>query len=205
MNTTLTHLLYLLTLTWYYVQYGLLYPIAHLFNKSFLIYHPNRIFPTNLAPPRNNTIHSFTPTGEMYRHIMTLTSPPPPLRRWLHPQQLQEHLSQERPLPHAIILEGDLSGPPLRQGTIIIQNGHIVYIRQEFGRWPTRDDYITTTAISLVLNNSFRLFLPIRQMDRYGIIDNSPPSLFRNPLPLAHVIQEAHRLHNSVPSSPTEV
>lgn len=205
MHPTLTTLFYSLAIIWYYIKYGLLTPIAYIFNISFLIYHPDLIFPTNIAPPRNTTIHSFTPTGEMHNYIMQHSPPPPPLRQWFHPQQLQNHLSDERPFSHAITLEGEVNGPPLRQGTVIIQNSHVVYIQNELGRWPTRDDYLTTTAISLIFNNSFRLFLPVRQMDRQGLIDYSDPSPFRNPLPLAHIVTRTHQLKDFLPSPSSNV
>ena len=196
MQNTFPSLPYVFTLLWYYLRCGILTPIAYLCNKSFLIHHPNRIFPSVIAPPRNNSIHSLSPTPEMYNYVTTHSSPPPPLRRWMDPQQLTQALSRDPPLHRAIILDGDLSGPPLRQGLLIIQNGNIVYIQEELGRWPSRDNYITTSAVSLSRLNSFRLFLPVHQVDRYGIRDDSPMSPFSNPLPLTLIIQEAERLKN---------
>jgi len=206
MSLTLVTLTYFFSILWYYIRCGVLTPIAYLGNRSFLLHHPNRIFPTTIAPSRNTTIHSLVPTRDMFNYITQHCAlPPPPLRRWRNPSKITTLLPQTPPLRRAIILDGEITGPSLRQGMIFIQNHNIIYIQEEFGRWPTRDDYIVTSAVSLSLNNTFRLFLPVHQVDRYGLLDNSPLSPFNNPLPLTQVIQESRRLKNAIPPPPTEV
>jgi hypothetical protein len=43
----------------YYLLYALLLPIAYLFNRSFLILHPDRVVPTFITPPYNHDIRTF--------------------------------------------------------------------------------------------------------------------------------------------------
>ena len=202
MTNPLTTLHRSLSIFRYYLQYGILITIAYLFNKSFTLHHPDRLFPTNIFSPRNATIHSFIPTNEALQHLHPHLPSPPPERRWLNAPQLLER--QNQPLPRAITLEGNLSGPALRQGMIITQQHHTIYIQEELGRWPTRDDYIATTAYSLTLNIKFRLFIPVHQIDQYGIHDESPLSPFRNPIPLVQIVRDYIRLKPSfqTPLSP---
>jgi len=168
----------------YYVCCATLTIIAYLCNTSFLIHHPNRILPTIVSPPRNRTIYSIRPTARMEDHIHTRSPLSPSYRRWLSPPDLIS-LKHLNPLPpRAITLSGNLSGPLLRQGMIILQRNYIIYLQEEHGRWPSRDDHILTTAFSITQGVTFKLFIPIHYFDRQGILDESPRSLLENSIPL---------------------
>lgn len=176
-------LLHFFAIIWHYLYRGLLIITAYSLNKSFLIYPPNQIFPITISPPWNNTIHSFRPTSKMAEHFhphYPISSP----RRWLTPEKLFPLLPTEDPSAPAIILDGNLSGPPLREGILFRQRHHLVYVDKEFGRWPSRDNFIATYAISIPTNVSFRLFLPVQMMDHCGLYDEAPYSPFRRTIPL---------------------
>jgi hypothetical protein len=189
-----------LLIIWYYLCRGILTAIAYVFNRSFLIHHPSHLFPTNVSPPWNRTIHSFYPSSTMRQYLHPRYPTPLPNRIWLHPHHLPARMIGENPLFRAIILDGKISGPPLRQGMIALQQKHLIYIGEELGRWPSREDYITTYAVSISTNNSFRLFIPIQLVDRYGIHDSSPLSPFSNPIPLNETVQAYYRLKPLFPS-----
>ena len=89
---------------------------------------------------------------------------------------------------------------------LILQQNHLVYIGEEVGRWPSREDYLLTHSISLTTNNSFQLFIPIRQIDRFGIRDDNPLSPFSNPIPLVQIVRDYYRLKpRFYPSLPYKV
>jgi len=70
---------------------------------------------------------------------------------------------------------------------IFLLRDHLVYLHEEHGRWPTRDDYIFTTAISITQNVPFKLFIPMRFIDRQFVFDESHRSLLDYPISLAHL------------------
>ena len=107
------------------------------------------------------------------------------------------------PYTPAIMLEGHLSGPLLCEGMVFLQQNQMIYINKEFGRWPSCDNYITTYAINISTNISFRLFIPIELMDQYGVFDSAPYSMFCRPLTLINTTSRPLRLktsHNSLSS-----
>ena len=106
MNMSITNLSLPLTIIWYHLCYGILTFTAYLLNKSFTLQHPNRMFPSNITPPWNTTIHSFIPTGRTLEHLSTYYPLPPPERRWLNAPQLLERDSKLSALRRAITLEG---------------------------------------------------------------------------------------------------
>lgn len=125
------------------------------------------------------------PTAKMEQYIDTHSKHTPPHRRWLCASDLIHLTHHTRLPPRVITLDGNLVGPLLRQGMVIIQKNHIIYLQEEHGRWPTRDNYLFTTAVSITQNVSFKLFIPIHYLDRHYVFDESHRSLLENPIPLA--------------------
>lgn len=177
-----------LSLLWYYLSYGFLITIAYLCNKSFILLHPNKTLPTNVTSPRNRTIHSYFPEGEV-EEFLDKHYPLPQSRYWISSSKYNERVQGQNLPPYspAIVLDGPLSGPRLRQGAIIIQKHTLLYIQNEWGRCPSRIDYITTEAVNLHSGNIFQLHIPLRLMDRHRLYDESPWSPFNCPLPLNEI------------------
>lgn len=176
---------YPLLIFWYYVRCGFLTIFAYLTNRSFLAYHPKYIFPTIISPPWNHIIHSITPTHAMRKHLNQCYPPIPRLRRWLSPDDLQYRLRNRQFFDRAIILDGTLQGPPLRQGQVILIQNRLIYLQEEHGRWPSNDGHIAVTAINISDDISFILFLPAPLVDRRDLYDASPPSPFYMPILLS--------------------
>ena len=194
-----------LNLVKYYLYYGIIIPIAYLFNQSYLLQHPNRPFPTIISPALNNTIHSFFPNSHIQGQLPHPLPPSPSQRHWSNPQELQQRIMHDPPLTCAIILQGPLSGPPLRQGMIIMQQDSTVYIQEEIGRWPCREDFIATHSVNLQTGTTFRLFIPAHQTYELGIQDDTPRSPFRTPITLTELINHYRAMRSSPPSPPSNV
>jgi hypothetical protein len=179
----------------YYLYHGILTPITFLFNRSYLLRHPERNLPTLIAPARNYSIHSFTPPLDLTKqHALP---DPPPKRHWCHPKDLDKRTPDKPKLESSIVPNGELVGPALRQGMIILQQDCQVYIQEEIGRWPTRDDYLLTLCINLESQHTFRLFIPVSFMDRSAVYDESPRCPLRTPFSLIEAIHYRRSLHPS--------
>lgn len=204
MPATLT-LSHLIRMIWFYSSYGILTIIAYLLNKSFLVLRPGHTFPTVVSPPWNNTIHSLNLTEQMAELIHPRYLHAFPQRRWFAPDRVLHLLPSHEPYSPAIILKGRLSGPPLHEGMILLQQHQVIFIDKEFGRWPTRDNYITTYVISIPTNVSFRLFIPIELMDRCGMYDESPYSPFCRPITFVDTTSRSLRNKSSFNSFESRV
>lgn len=197
-----TSICHLFAIIWYHIRYRIFLLIAFTINRSFIISHPDHVFPSTITPPWNTTIHSLRPTNQMMECIRNHYTPSYQ-RRWLSPDRLLQQIPTPDPYTPAIVLEGCLSGPLLREGMVFLQQNQAIYIDKEFGRWPSRDNYITTYAVNISTNISFRLFIPIELMDRYGVFDSAPYSMFCRPLTLIDSTSRPLRLktsHNSLSS-----
>ena len=161
--------------------------IAYTLNKSFLIQHPYHVYPSRISTPWNQTIHSFIPPPAMQEHLFKYHPPPPQTRHWPKPEEVLNKLSFNSPIARAITLQGNLSGPELHQGVMFLQGSHLIYIQAEHGRWPTRDNFISCTAINIHFDLTFRLFIPVELISRQGIIDESPHSPFTSPIPFVKI------------------
>jgi hypothetical protein len=144
MTTHNATILYFLAIIGYYLRRGTFTPIAFLFNKSFTVNHPDHLFPIIISPSWNHTIHSFYPDIKIKAYIKDKFSLPPTERHWWDSKRFEERLKTEIPIPRAIVLDGNLSGPLLRQGIMFIQDSNIIFIGEEVGRYPRREDYLTT-------------------------------------------------------------
>ena len=188
----------LLTFIGYYLRYFLCTILAVTCNKSFIIRHPARTYPTLISSPWKITIHSFAPQDVM---LTQCHLPFPPLERiWSHPQNLPQRMIGNKKLTQAIILDGLLIGPPLTQGMAVVVEDDIIYIHEELGRWPTREDYVVTHSISIHSGNTFRLFIPTHYLSPYNLRDESTPSPLRSPLTISEAIYfRRTRKHSSFP------
>ena len=68
---------------------------------------------------------------------------------------------------HATVVHGKLSSPLLRQGMFFIQDRSVIFVAEELGHCPTRDDYLVVIAIRFDNNDpqqysTFPLYLPIK-------------------------------------------
>ena len=77
-TNTFTSLLWI-TISWYYIQYATLTIIAHLCRMSFLIHHPNRIFPTIILTQRSYHLLHVSNTGDERSHPPSFIPIPPSL------------------------------------------------------------------------------------------------------------------------------
>ena len=158
----------------YYLFRIFLTPVAFLFSKSFLIHHPNNWFPTVISPPRVTTIHSFPATAALVAHLQEFSLLPPPDRVWSKGYIYAERVRQVVLPLHATVVHGKLSGPLLRQGMFFIQDRSVIFVAEELGHCPTRDDYLVVIAVRFDNNDpqqysTFPLYLPIK------IVEPSPP------------------------------
>ena len=183
--------LHLFALIGYYWQYGAYSILAVIYNRSFLLHHPNRTYPTLVSTPWVHTRHSFTPHSEV---LLQRNLPfPPPQRIWSNPEGLSQRMANELPLTEAIILDGYLVGTLLCQGMGIIVDDDVIYIAEELGRWPTREDYVVTFSISMESGNRFWLFIPTRYLSLRNVDDESPPSPLRSPITISEALDYRRR------------
>lgn len=195
---------YVFALLAYYCHLLLYYPLAHALNRSYILHHPDQLLPVPIAPPRNRTIHSFTPDTDIGTYLTLNSLRSPRSRQWMSRRQITDQILSQGPAPELITLDGELHGPLLRQGMLVYVGRYPIYIRQEFGRLPTREDLITTDSIVLGPQVAFPLFIPIQYIDVQGL----PVSDFRTPFQettsLLKFMQTYQRLlaaqsaHNSV-------
>lgn len=193
-------LLSLTTFMWYYLKLGTLFPIAYLFNQSFIINHPNCLFPTLISPPWNHTIHSFYPSSNLKTYLYLHCNPPPFERHWLQAEDLKQRMANSE-IKRAITLDGTLSGPSLRQGMVIVQHHHVIFIGPELGRWPTREDYIVTYSFNANSGNSFPLFIPVRHINLFAVREDTPHSPLYVPIPLSDITPVHCKIPFPVPPS----
>ena len=110
----------------------------------------------------------------------------------------------ELPITIPIILQGTLSGPPLRQGMVILQQDGQIYISEEIGRWPTREDLILTVSVNLRTSGTFSLFIPTDLFNHSNMCDYSPHCLLRTLFSLLEVVNKSCSIEHtpSFDSSP---
>jgi hypothetical protein len=168
---------YFLCLTQYYFWYGLLTILTRYFNRGYVLNGPNRVFPQAILHPDNTTIYSFPVQGRMATYLQDHHIRLPSRRVWDSPQQILTIFPATRPPSLIITLDGTLSGPRLRPGLFVYQQGHLLYIRREFGRWPAYPNFILTAAIDVRENYQFFLFIADHLFDTTDITDYHPISL----------------------------
>ena len=162
-------LVYYLALLRFYLWTLILYPLAYILNRSYILNHPSQPLPVSISPSWNTTIHSFRLTSDMHNYLMQRYPQPPHLRRWMDPHELAQQVLPQWTVSTPISLDGELNGPLLRQGMLVYQGGHAIYILEEFGRLPTREDLISTQSISVHRGNTFPLFIPVQHIDVHGL------------------------------------
>jgi hypothetical protein len=174
-GTPRTSVAYIAQAVGYYLLYGILFPIAHIFNRSFLLQHPGYVLPTFLAPDRNREVRTFRVSppevnrikNEFNRAVLTE-------QEWFPPYEVPDQALGCRELIRVLTLErgphGELQLPDgrLAQGTGIVQRGIFLLIWDEVGRWPTRPDHIATHTYSWNFNGFLALFLPISSLIKIG-------------------------------------
>jgi hypothetical protein len=138
----------------------------------------------------------------MHNYLIQNFSQAPRLRRWLSPQLLEQQVLQQWTITAPIELDGELQGPPLRQGMLVYQGGHPVFIREEFGRLPAREDLITTISIAVNPHITFPLFIPIRHIDVQGLQDEAIRTPYQETTPFLHLINTFERIRP--PPSPEQ-
>ena len=160
---------YRIALLSFYFWTIVLFPIAYLRNRSYLLYHPDQPLPVSIAPRHNNIIHSFYPNTESYNYL-TWRYPRLRLpRTWKTEDDMKEDVEPKLGKISLITLDGTLQGPLLQQGMVIYQGGQPFYIEQEFGRLPRRTDLISTYTIAINQDIGFYLHIPIQYIDTHGL------------------------------------
>lgn len=197
MKFSLTPIFTLIHLTWYQIHWYYLFFIATIRNKSFLIQHPNHPLPRVVSPFRKTTAYSIPPTPSMQDHLCKNYPLPPPTRHWQNAAHLLKEFNATYPSFRPIVLDGDIIGPPLQQGMMIYHQGQLIFIQQEHGRWPTRDNYIITTAFRITTKKPFLLFIPLHKINRIGVHDENPLSPFDRTLLLSQFIGDELRSNTS--------
>jgi hypothetical protein len=172
---TLSHYL---ALTQYYLWYWLLTLTTRCLNQGYLLNGPNRIFPRAILHPNNTTIHSFPVQGRMEEYLQDHQIQLPQNRVWISPKHILSIFPATRPPSLLITLDGTLSGPRLRPGIFAIQQGYLLYISREFGRWPAYPNLILTTAIDVRENHEFFLFVPDHLFDTTEVTDHHPVAFY---------------------------
>jgi len=170
----------------YYLLLILCYPIAYLFNCSFILHHPDRPLPIPVSPSWNRTIHSFYLNIDMYHYLMQHFPHTPVVRRWMNRFQLERRVLPESASVPPIELNGELHGPRLRQGMLAYQGGRALFIREEFGRLPTQAEYITAASFVIHSQTAISLHIPIRHIDIQGLQDEE----FQSPFHEAECFEE---------------
>jgi hypothetical protein len=161
---------YLCAVIKYYILRIALTPVAYVSFTSFLIHHPDDWFPTLISPPWVTTIHSFHTTTVLATHLKEQQLLPPPHRIWLKGLVYADRVRSIAFPLHATIVDGKLSGPLLRQGIFFIQEDSVIFIGEELGRCPTRDDYLVVIAVRFNNRNpyqysTFPLYVPIKLIE----------------------------------------
>ena len=197
LTTTPITIFYPLILVFYYLRHGILTAIAHTFNTRFVLQHPRYPFPLVIA--KEDTFISAEPTPEVKELLKLQHYPVPTTRHWADTSQIAEQMTKQ-PLPlTAIALDGPLLGPPLKQGMVIAHQSHIVFIQEEHGRWPGREDRLLTTAFNFSTETPFLLLIPLQYIDHTGVHDDTPPSPFQSLVSLQQYLRDADHVDSSLP------
>lgn len=187
---------------YFYLCKTILTPIAYIFNRSYLIQHPNSLYPSVIAPARNHTVHTFFPSSRLLAHLKSERMLAPKHRHWVSAENVECRMAGEDLPPRIISLDKDISGPQIRQGMMIMQKGGLVYVGEEIGRWPTQENLIATFSVNMQTGCTFVLFIPVHLFNTSGVRDDSPHSPFRSPLPLSEVLYSAERPHRIISLPP---
>lgn len=177
---------YYVQLVWYLIQYGLASLLTYWRNKSHLVYHPEKLFPTNIYAPSNPTIHSFPPTEEMAQYLHPRYPVPPRYRLWSPPECFTNQPSIDRHKP-GVVLQGELSGPPIQAGMLVMQQDRLLYIKKEIGRCARHEYYLKAEAVDISTDTSLQLFIPLPYVAKLNIFDPTPPSPFSYVTPLHRI------------------
>lgn len=139
----------------------------------------------------------------MYNYLLPRFPRAPPIRRWRDRQQMQQEVLTTLRVSNLIALEGDLHGPRLRQGMLVLQGGHLLFILEEFGRLPTRDNLITTLSIAINSGVTFPLFIPIAHIDTQEFSEELANFQFQETVPFLRLMSTHQRiLSNPPPTNP---
>ena len=164
-------LVYHLALLIFYVKILTLTPIAYLFNKSYLLSHPNRPLPFVLTPYWNHTIHSLYVTPDIHRYLLRQIPSIP--RASLLPFQMDTYIPTQHTLHDALQVRGNLQGPRLQQGMIICYQGRTLYLAEPLIVIPNNPALVTTNSITLDTEQTFPLILPRRHINHIYLPTNS--------------------------------
>jgi len=191
--------IYCYALLQYYLLFLICFPVAYLFNRSYILHHPDRPLPVPVSPPWNRTIHSFHLNVDMYHYLMQHFPHTPRVRRWRNRFQLerQEHLQGTD--INSIELTGELHGPRLRQGMLAYQGGRTLFIREEFGRVLTHTEFITTTSFVVHSRTAVALNIPIQHIDIQGLQDEE----FQSPFYETEVFEKTMETYHQTLSAST--
>ena len=188
---TLSHIIPLIQ---YYLWYWILTLITRFSNRGYILNHPDRTFPRAILHPSNTTIYSFTSQNyAMGHYLLDRNINISPDRMWAKPEILTHIFSGTRPPFPVIILDGDISGPRLRPGVFANQQGHLLYIKREVGRWPSQANLILAVAIDVLEDQELFIFIPDSLIDHTGVIDHHPFTPFHQTLSFPRFKRERRR------------
>ena len=185
---------YLTALLTYYLYAFWYYPLAYMRNQSYLLYHPDQPLPISVAPPWNRTLRSFHLNSDMFAYITHLVPRSPATRRWRSRREIADQVLLRFTVSTLQALSGELHGPNIRQGMLVYQGRQAYYIKEEFGRMPTREDLITTLSYALGPQIILPLFIPIQYIDTQGLYDPTFRTPFRETPALTELIQAYQRV-----------
>ena len=170
----------------YHIHQLILFPIAHLFNTLYIIWHPNHPLLTIISPSYSNILHSFVINEHTLQSINIPRAEAGDDHIWSNPQQLAQHMFIEgQAYFPTIILDGILSSPPLCQGIILALLSGYIYIGKELGHWPSHNNLILTYSVNIHTLNLFYLLIPVHLFDKNSIDNHSTPSSLNHPISLS--------------------
>ena len=139
----------------FYLKFIILFPIAVIWDKSYVLRHPSNPLPTIIAPPWSQDIYAYSITSEVRDYLIHQ-----------HPLLLraivahQPHSPQPPRPTAAIFIEGDWHGPLLQPGIVVFHKRELLYVLNVPIATPSYPPIRTVAILSLHTDTYISLLSP---------------------------------------------
>jgi len=139
----------------FYFKIIILSPIALVWNKSYILRHPDNPLPTIITSPWSQDIYAYSITSGVRNHLIRQN---PLLLRMLINQQ--PYSPQHSKPMAAQFIEGDWHGPLLQPGIVVSYKRNLLYVLDFPISTPSYPPVFTTSVLSLRTNTPLSLLSP---------------------------------------------
>ena len=139
----------------FYLKFITLFPIAVIWNKSYILQHPDNPLPTIITSSWSKEIYAYSLTSGVRNYLIRQH---PLLLRMLINQQPRS-LQTSKPTA-AQYIEGDWHGPLLQPGIVVFYKRNLLYVLEFPISTPSYPPVFTTSVFSLHANLPLSLLSP---------------------------------------------